>query len=76
MCALIREQGIRLVHQPTPVSPKAPSFLSGFGIPVVIGPMNWWDAITPAFRNNESLSHASLLQVAAVAANLITTYSG
>jgi len=52
--ALIREQGIQLVHQPTPVSPKAPSFLSGFGIPVVIGPMNGGMQFPDAFRNSES----------------------
>lgn len=37
---LMREQGITLVHQPIPVSPREPSMLFGFGIPVVIGPMN------------------------------------
>ncbi len=29
-----------IVHQPTPVSPKAPSIFFGLGAPVVIGPMN------------------------------------
>ncbi|MEM1340765.1 MAG: glycosyltransferase family 4 protein [Pseudomonadota bacterium] len=29
-----------LIHQPIPVSPKAPSSIYGFGVPVVIGPMN------------------------------------
>jgi len=33
---LVREQGIQMVHQPTPVSPEAPSFLFGLGVPVVL----------------------------------------
>lgn len=37
---LIREEGINLIHQPTPVSPKSPSAMHRFGIPLVIGPMN------------------------------------
>lgn len=37
---MIRELGICIVHQPTPVSPKSPSLFFGLGVPVVIGPMN------------------------------------
>ncbi|MEX0939049.1 MAG: glycosyltransferase family 4 protein [Pirellulales bacterium] len=37
---LHRERGIDIVHQPTPVAPKAPSWIFGVGAPVVIGPMN------------------------------------
>lgn len=51
---LVLEQGIQLVHQPTPVSPKAPSFLSDFGVPVVIGPMNGGMEYPKGFRNAES----------------------
>jgi glycosyltransferase involved in cell wall biosynthesis len=51
---LVREHGIQLVHQPTPVSPRAPSFLSGFGIPVLIGPMNGGMQYPTAFRHDES----------------------
>lgn len=29
-----------IIHQPIPVSPMMPSSLQGFGVPVVIGPMN------------------------------------
>lgn len=38
--SLIDHQQINLVHEPTPVSPKSPSMMYGFGVPVVIGPMN------------------------------------
>jgi glycosyltransferase involved in cell wall biosynthesis len=37
---LILREGVSLVHQPTPVSPKEPSLLYGLGVPVIIGPMN------------------------------------
>ncbi len=69
--ALIREQGIQLVHQPTPVSPKAPSFLSGFGIPVVIGPMNGGMQYPNAFRNSESRFTRAFVAGGRLAANLM-----
>jgi len=37
---LIREEKVDIIHQPIPVSPKAPSSIHGFGLPVIIGPMN------------------------------------
>lgn len=49
---LVREQGITVVHQPMPVSPREPSMLFGFGVPVVIGPMNGGMDYPPAFRRN------------------------
>jgi glycosyltransferase involved in cell wall biosynthesis len=52
---LIHENGINLVHQPIPVSPKAPSFIAGLGVPVVLGPMNGGMDYPPAFRSAESL---------------------
>lgn len=38
--ALVRSNGIEVVHQPIPVSPKEPSVLAGLAVPVIIGPMN------------------------------------
>jgi glycosyltransferase involved in cell wall biosynthesis len=52
---LIRDHGINVVHQPIPVSPKAPSALWGLGAPVIIGPMNGGMNYPDAFRGNESL---------------------
>jgi glycosyltransferase involved in cell wall biosynthesis len=72
--ALIRERGIQLVHQPTPVSPKAPSFLSGFGIPVVIGPMNGGMEYPNAFRNSESGFTRIFVVGGRLAANLINNF--
>ncbi len=37
---LIADGQVDLIHQPIPVSPLAPSSIYGFGVPVVIGPMN------------------------------------
>jgi glycosyltransferase involved in cell wall biosynthesis len=71
---LIREHGIRLIHQPTPVSPKTPSFLSGFGIPVIIGPMNGGMQYPDAFRNSESGFTRVFVSVGRVAANLINNF--
>jgi len=51
---LVREHGVNLVHQPIPVSPRAPSFLYGLGAPVLIGPMNGGMDYPAAFRGSES----------------------
>ena len=47
---LVASEGIEVVHQPMPVSPREPSALNGFGVPVVIGPMNGGMEYPPAFR--------------------------
>ena len=36
----VKSGHVDIIHQPIPVSPLAPSWLYGFGVPVVIGPMN------------------------------------
>ena len=51
---LVKEWGITVVHQPMPVSPREPSMLFGFGVPVVIGPMNGGMDYPAAFRRNRS----------------------
>jgi glycosyltransferase involved in cell wall biosynthesis len=59
--ALIRREGIDVVHQPTPVSPRLPSLMYGLGIPVVIGPLNGGMDYPVAFRGHESaLSHFAI----------------
>jgi len=50
---LVREHGIAVVHQPTPVSPRMPSMMHDLGAPVVIGPMNGGMSFPPAFRGRE-----------------------
>jgi glycosyltransferase involved in cell wall biosynthesis len=51
---LIATQGVDLVHQPIPVSPRFPSLMTGLGVPVVIGPMNGGMEYPAAFRSAES----------------------
>ncbi len=46
---LAQDKKIDVIHQPTPVSPKFPSFLSNMPAPVVIGPMNGGMTFPPAF---------------------------
>lgn len=46
---LVRREGITVIHQPMPVSPKEPSLIYGFGVPVVIGPMNGGMDYPPPF---------------------------
>ena len=43
-----------VIHQPIPVSPRFPSWLSGLGAPLVIGPLNGGMDYPPAFRQQES----------------------
>ena len=43
-----------MIHQPIPVSPKLPSSLHGFGVPVVIGPMNGGMTYPPGNEDHES----------------------
>jgi glycosyltransferase involved in cell wall biosynthesis len=51
-----------VVHQPTPVSPKIPSLIFGFGVPVVIGPLNGGMDYPQSFkRNRGSLSNVALV---------------
>ena len=51
---LVTEHKIDVVHQPIPISPKQPSALHSFGVPVVIGPLNGDINYPPAFAYMES----------------------
>jgi glycosyltransferase involved in cell wall biosynthesis len=48
--SLVREQGIQVIHQPIPVSPRETSVIHGLGVPVAIGPMNGGMSYPPGFR--------------------------
>jgi glycosyltransferase involved in cell wall biosynthesis len=59
--ALVGADLIDIVHQPIPVSPRAPSLLFKLGVPVVMGPLNGGMEYPKAFRKIESLlSRASI----------------
>ncbi len=69
---LIREQGIGVVHQPMPVSPKELSLMYGLETPVVIGPMNGGMNYPPAFRDQfESRWTSSLIRLGRLSSHLM-----
>lgn len=47
---LVASQRIDVIHQPMPVSPREPSMMFGFGVPVIIGPMNGGMDYPPGFQ--------------------------
>jgi glycosyltransferase involved in cell wall biosynthesis len=61
---LIASDGINIVHQPIPVSPRAPSFIHSLGVPVIIGPMNGGMNYPPAFRRDESMLTRATVAIA------------
>jgi glycosyltransferase involved in cell wall biosynthesis len=67
---LIAEEGVEVVHQAMPVSPREPSALFGLGVPVVIGPMNGGMQYPPAFRREKPLENL-LVAAARVVANVL-----
>lgn len=50
---LVKVHRIEILHVPIPVSPKAPSLIYGFGLPVVFGPLNGGMEYPEAFRREE-----------------------
>ena len=51
---IIAKDHVNVVHQPIPVSPRAPSLICKLGVPVVMGPMNGGMDYPEAFRQVES----------------------
>ena len=60
---LVASERIDLVHQPMPVSPREPSMMYGFGVPVVIGPMNGGMDYPPNFRRHRGSLERALLWI-------------
>ena len=59
---LVTEHQIEIVHEPTPVSPKFPSLMFGFGVPVAMGPLNAAVKFPPTFQlSRKSLAIDSLI---------------
>lgn len=50
----VRAGHVEVIHQPIPVSPKQPSAVHGFGVPVVIGPMNGGMTYPKGYSDHES----------------------
>ncbi len=68
---LIAQHQINVVHQPIPVSPRAPSFICGLGVPVVMGPLNGGMDYPPAFRKIESRFTRAAVRCGRYSANII-----
>ena len=68
---LVAEHAVTVVHQPMPVSPREPSALFGFDVPVVIGPMNGGMEYPPAFQRRRGFVEQFLLKLARSSAALM-----
>jgi glycosyltransferase involved in cell wall biosynthesis len=68
---LIAENGIQIVHQPIPVSPREPSGVFGLGVPVVIGPMNGGMSFPDAFRGYDSATVRALVAAGRACSRLV-----
>ena len=51
---VVRREGAEVVHESTPISPKAPSAMYGLGVPVVVGPLSGAMDFPPAFQHLQS----------------------
>lgn len=68
---LIASEGIDIVHQPTPVSPREPSLICDVGAPVVIGPMNGGMEYPPAFRPRQGWLEKAMFRLGRSQATLL-----
>lgn len=72
---LVAAGKVDIIHQPMPVSPKAPSSIHGFGVPVVVGPMNggmtWPEGYDDFQRRSERLFARTGRALSAVVHRLI-----
>lgn len=68
---LVQAESINVVHQPIPVSPREPSMLFGFGVPVVIGPMNGGMDYPPAFRGERGPMERLLMRAGRASATAL-----
>lgn len=68
---MVSELHINVIHQPMPVSPKEPSLIFGFGVPVVIGPMNGGIDYPPAFNQLQGKFESWTLAIGRKSANFL-----
>ncbi len=60
---LARDIGADIIHQPAPVSPHFPSFLTDMPAPVVIGPLNGGMSYPPAFEKEFSKGSQAVVRI-------------
>lgn len=68
---LISRHQVNVVHQPVPVSPRAPSLMFNLGVPVIVGPMNGGMEYPPAFRRSEAGITRLLIALGRYGSNLV-----
>ena len=68
---LVKEHRIDVVHQPTPVSAREPSLLTGLDAPLVIGPMKGDTDYPPAFRSEESIATRIAISLGRASAGIL-----
>lgn len=68
---LVQREGIDVVHQPTPVSPRMPSLMFDMGTPVVIGPLNGGMNYPAALRSQESAFSRAAVRIARRLSDLV-----
>lgn len=68
---IIREKSISVVHQPTPVSPKALSLMFNLGAPVVFGPLNGGMSYPSGFAHMEGRAGRGIVSFARRASALL-----
>ena len=60
---IVKDKKIDLIHEPAPVSAVQPSAMFGFGVPIIIGPMNGGMSFPPAFQYMAGWSERILYQL-------------
>lgn len=68
---IISINAIDIIHQPMPVSPKDPSLVFGYGIPVVIGPLNGGMNYPPNFNHLQGKFEHVFVYVGRLLSNIV-----
>lgn len=68
---LVKQRGVDVVHEPSPVSPKLPSMMFGVGAPVLIGPLNGGMEYPPGFEKLQSRTERLFMRGARRASHLV-----
>jgi glycosyltransferase involved in cell wall biosynthesis len=71
---LVKTEGVTVIHQPMPVSPREPTLLRKMGVPVVIGPMNGNIDFPLGFRRQQHRFVHGAVGMARSAAQALTKF--
>lgn len=68
---LIEREAINVIHEPIPVSPRTPSLTFGFGVPVIIGPLNGGMTYPPGFPEMQRATERLLVGIGRLSSGLL-----